>query len=39
MLAEYAHDFEGSRRAATGYSALGWLPYALDIEGDSSDSG
>ncbi|MBA8821446.1 uncharacterized protein YhjY with autotransporter beta-barrel domain [Ochrobactrum sp. P6BSIII] len=39
VRAEYAHDFQGSSRAAMGYSALGGLPYALDIEGESSDSG
>ncbi|WP_371836140.1 cadherin-like beta sandwich domain-containing protein [Ochrobactrum sp. Q0168] len=39
VRAEYAHDFQGSSRAAIGYSALGGLPYALDIEGESSDSG
>lgn len=39
VRAEYAHDFQGASRAAMGYSALGGLPYALDIEGESSDSG
>ena len=39
VRAEYAHDFQGSSRAAMGYSALGGLPYALDIDGESSDSG
>lgn len=38
VRAEYAHDFQGSSRAAMGYSALGGLPYALDFEGESSDS-
>nr|WP_278437017.1 cadherin-like beta sandwich domain-containing protein [Brucella anthropi] len=38
VRAEYAHDFQGSSRAAMGYSALGGLPYALDVEGESSDS-
>ncbi len=38
VRAEYAHDFLGSSRAAMGYSALGGLPYALDVEGESSDS-
>jgi len=39
VRAEYAHDFQGASRAAMGYSALGGLPYALDVEGESSDSG
>lgn len=39
VRAEYAHDFQGSSRAAMGYSALGGLPYALDVEGESTDSG
>ncbi|NNU61988.1 autotransporter domain-containing protein [Ochrobactrum soli] len=39
VRAEYAHDFQGASRTAMGYSALGGLPYALDIEGESSDSG
>lgn len=39
VRAEYAHDFQGASRAAMGYSALGGLPYALEIEGESSDSG
>lgn len=39
VRAEYAHDFQGSSRATMGYSALGGLPYALDVEGESSDSG
>lgn len=38
VRAEYAHDFQGSSRAVMGYSALGGLPYALDVEGESSDS-
>ncbi|MBX8827196.1 cadherin-like beta sandwich domain-containing protein [Ochrobactrum sp. SFR4] len=36
---EYAHDFQGASRAAMGYSALGGLPYVLDIKGEGSDSG
>lgn len=39
VRAEYAHDFQGASRTAMGYSALGGLPYALEIEGESSDSG
>jgi uncharacterized protein YhjY with autotransporter beta-barrel domain len=38
VRAEYAHDFQGSSRAAMGYSALGGLPYALDVQGESNDS-
>lgn len=38
IRAEYAHDFQGSSRAAMGYSALGGLPYTLDVEVDSSNS-
>ncbi|MEL4378349.1 hypothetical protein [Brucella cytisi] len=39
MRAEYAHDFQGSSRAALGYSALGGLPYALGIEYQTSFGG
>src|SRR5690606_23771870 len=34
---EYTHDFEGSNRASLGYTDLGTLPYALDIESFSRD--
>ncbi|CCV15168.1 autotransporter outer membrane beta-barrel domain-containing protein [Mesorhizobium sp. STM 4661] len=34
---EYTHDFEGSSRASLGYSDIGTLPYALDIEPTSSE--
>lgn len=36
---EYTQDFQDSSRAAVGYSALGGLPYALDVEDDGSNSG
>lgn len=39
VRAEYAHDFQGSSRATIGYSTIGGLPYALDVDGESSDSG
>jgi len=36
LRAEYAHDFQGSSRAALGYSVL---PYALGIEYQTSFGG
>lgn len=38
VRAEYAHDFRGSSRARMGYSVLGGFPYALDTNGETSDS-
>ncbi|MEO9338803.1 autotransporter outer membrane beta-barrel domain-containing protein [Mesorhizobium sp. SB112] len=32
VRAEYTHDFDGSSRASIGYTDIGGLPYAIDID-------
>lgn len=37
VRAEYTHDFQGSSRASLGYTDLGGLPYAIEVDPDERD--
>ncbi|MGI6854427.1 putative Ig domain-containing protein [Mesorhizobium sp. 1B3] len=37
VRAEYTHDFAGSSRASLGYTDLGGLPYAIEVDPEARD--